>query len=258
MFASTGRDDQTLQTIQGIDRKGNMKFLEIKGITKRFGGLIAVDEVSFDLAEGEILGLVGPNGAGKTTLFNCISGYYLINSGKIVFRGEDITNRPPYTICTKGIARTFQIVQNFEKMTVLENIMVGMFLKQKNKRKVFEKSLDLIHKKDDYARNLSPPEQRRLGLGMALATRPKLLMLDETMAGLTPTEIDGVLGLVKKIRDSGVTVIIIEHVMRAVMTISGRIIVLDSGKKIAEGKPDDIAHDDRVIRAYLGRSYARS
>jgi branched-chain amino acid transport system ATP-binding protein len=139
-----------------------------------------------------------------------------------------------------------------------------MFLKQKNKRKVFEKSLeilkffDLIHKKDDYARNLSPPEQRRLGLGMALATRPKLLMLDETMAGLTPTEIDGVLGLVKKIRDSGVTVIIIEHVMRAVMTISGRIIVLDSGKKIAEGKPDDIAHDDRVIRAYLGRSYARS
>jgi branched-chain amino acid transport system ATP-binding protein len=241
-----------------------MRFLEIKGVTKRFGGLIAVDEVSFDLAEGEILGLVGPNGAGKTTLFNCISGYYRINSGKIVFRGEDITNRPPYTICTKGIARTFQIIQNFEKMGVLENIMVGTFLKEINKKRAIEESLeilrfiDLINKKDEYAKNLSPPEKRCLGLGMALATRPKLLMLDETMAGLTPTEIDGVLGLVKKIKDSGVTVIIIEHVMRAVMTISGRIIVLDSGKKIAEGKPDDIVHDDRVIRAYLGRSYARS
>jgi branched-chain amino acid transport system ATP-binding protein len=239
-----------------------LKLLEINEITKRFGGLIAIDGISFEISQGEILGLVGPNGAGKTTLFNCISGYYQVSSGKIFFEGRDITNRSPYKICVKGIARTFQIVQNFGKMTVLENVMVGMFLKQKNKRKVFEKSLetlkfiDLIHKKDDYARNLSPPEQRRLGLGMAMATQPKLLMLDEAMAGLTPTEIDEVLGLVHKIRDSGVSVIIIEHVMRAVMTISGRIIVLDSGKKIAEGTPDEITHDERVIRAYLGRSYA--
>lgn len=239
-----------------------MKLLELHEVTRRFGGLVANDKISFEMSKGEILGIVGPNGAGKTTLFNCISGFYRVNSGQILFEDGDLTNRPPYAICAKGVARTFQIVQNFDKMTLIENIMVGAFLRHKRKGKTSEEGLqvlkfiDLFDKKDVEAGHLSPPEKRRLGLGMALATQPKLLLLDEAMAGLTPVEIDEVLNLVRKIRNTGVAVIIIEHVMRAVMTISDRIIVLDSGKKIAEGTPDKIAHNERVIRAYLGQSYA--
>jgi len=239
-----------------------MKFLQVNQVTKRFGGLVANDKISFEMSGGEILGIVGPNGAGKTTLFNCISGFYRVNSGGIHFEGRDITNAPPYAVCARGVARTFQIVQNFEKMTLVENIMVGAFLKWRRKGKAEEEALevlrfiDLLDKRNVVARHLSPPEKRRLGLGMALSTQPKLLMLDETMAGLTPVEIDEVLDLVRKIRATGVGVIVIEHVMRAVMTISERIIVLDSGKKIAEGSPDEIAHNEGVIRAYLGRSYA--
>lgn len=239
-----------------------MKFLEIKEVTKNFGGLLANDRISFEMAQGEILGLVGPNGAGKTTLFNCISGYYRVSSGKIVLEGRNITNNAPYQICARGIARTFQIVQNFQKMTTLENVMVGAFLNHKGKKDSYERSLevlrfiDLIDKGDDLARNLSPPEQRRLGLGMALATEPKLLMLDEAMAGLTPMEIDDVLDLLRKIRDSGVSIIVIEHLMRAVMNVSDRVIVLDYGSKIAEGMPKEIVQNEAVIKAYLGRSYA--
>jgi branched-chain amino acid transport system ATP-binding protein len=241
-----------------------MKLLELHEVTRRFGGLVANDKISFDMSKGEILGIVGPNGAGKTTLFNCISGFYRVNSGQILFEDGELTNRPPYAICAKGVARTFQIVQNFDKMSLIENIMVGAFLRHKRKGKTSEEGLqvlkfiDLFDKKDVEAGHLSPPEKRRLGLGMALATQPKLLLLDEAMAGLTPVEIDEVLNLVRKIRNTGVAVIIIEHVMRAVMTISDRIIVLDSGKKIAEGTPDKIAHNERVIRAYLGKSYAQS
>lgn len=240
-----------------------MNFLEIKEATKNFGGLLANDRISFEMSQGEILGLVGPNGAGKTTLFNCISGYYRVSSGKIFFEGRNIANNPPYKICAKGIARTFQIVQNFQKMSALENVMVGSFLNHKIKKDSYERALevlrfiDLIDKKDDHARNLSPPEQRRLGLGMALATQPKLLMLDEAMAGLTPMEIDEVLDLLRKIRDSGVSIIVIEHLMRAVMNISDRVIVLDFGSKIAEGMPEEIVQDEAVIKAYLGRSYAK-
>jgi len=239
-----------------------VKFLEIKEVTKNFGGLLANDRISFEMAQGEILGLVGPNGAGKTTLFNCISGYYRVSSGKIVLEGRNITNNAPYQICARGIARTFQIVQNFQKMTTLENVMVGAFLNHKGKKDSYERSLevlrfiDLIDKGDDLARNLSPPEQRRLGLGMALATEPKLLMLDEAMAGLTPMEIDDVLDLLRKIRDSGVSIIVIEHLMRAVMNVSDRVIVLDYGSKIAEGIPKEIVQNEAVIKAYLGRSYA--
>ena len=241
-----------------------MTLLEVKGVTKRFGGLTAVDDVSFEIAEGKILGLVGPNGAGKTTLFNCISGLYRVNSGMIVFGGRDITNKPAHIVCRAGIGRTFQIVQNFERMTLTENIMVGAFLRSRGKKQAAEKGLEILEfiqlqeKKDVIARNLSPPEKRRLGLGMALATEPRLLMLDEVMAGLTPVEIDGVLDLLWKIQETGVSIIVIEHVMRAVMAISEKIIVLDSGKKISEGPPEEIAHDDRVIRAYLGKSYAGS
>ena len=240
-----------------------MKLLEIKNVTKRFGGLFANNRISFDISQGEIIGLVGPNGAGKTTLFNCISGYYPPTSGSILFEGREIKNSPPYKVCARGIARTFQIIENFQKMTVLENMMVGAFKKHKYKGKAFKKALkvsefiELSDKNLEYASDLSPPEQRRLGLGMALATEPKLLMLDEVMAGLTPKEIDEVLDLLRKIRDSGVTLIVIEHLMRAVMSICERIFVLDYGEKIAEGNPEEIAHDEKVIQAYLGKSYAQ-
>jgi branched-chain amino acid transport system ATP-binding protein len=240
-----------------------MKLLEIKNVTKRFGGLFANNRISFDISQGEIIGLVGPNGAGKTTLFNCISGYYHPTSGNILFEGREIKNSPPYKVCASGIARTFQIIENFQKMTVLENMMVGAFKRHKYKGKAFKKALEvsefieLSDKNFEYASDLSPPEQRRLGLGMALATEPKLLMLDEVMAGLTPKEIDEVLDLLRKTRDSGVTLIVIEHLMRAVMSICERIFVLDYGEKIAEGNPEEIAHDEKVIQAYLGKSYAQ-
>jgi len=242
----------------------NKTLLEVTGITKRFGGLCAVDGVSLTVTQGEIVGLVGPNGAGKTTVFNCLSGLYKVNAGRVVLEGLDITNRPSYAVCEKGIGRTFQIIQNFEKMTLHENVLVGAFLKKKRKEKASEEAMNVLKfvnladKKDVEARHLSPAEKRRLGLAMALATQPKLLMLDEAMAGLTPVEIDEVLDLVRKIRGRGISMIIIEHVMRAVMTISDRIIVLDSGKKIAEGLPGAIVHDERVIKAYLGKSYAQS
>jgi branched-chain amino acid transport system ATP-binding protein len=240
-----------------------MTLLETKEVTKRFGGLWANQNISFKVIEGEIIGLVGPNGAGKTTLFNCISGYYKVTSGSILFEGHKIENRAPYKICRKGITRTFQIVQNFQKMTVLDNIMVGAFIKHKYRGQAVKKALQildfigLVDKKNDSAHDLSPPEQRRLGLGMALATEPKLLMLDEVMAGLTPKEIDDVLVLLRNIRDSGVSLIVIEHLMRAVMTICERIIVLDYGAKIAEGSPEEIAENPEVIQAYLGKSYAQ-
>jgi len=238
--------------------------LEVNRVTKRFGGLLANNDVSFAVSPGEIVGLVGPNGAGKSTLFNCISGYHRITSGSIVFDGRPIENTPPHNVCAKGVARTFQIVQNFEKMTVLENLMVGAFIRTRHRHKAREKAekvLEFIklgtqhHNKK--AGDLSPPEQRRLGLGMALATEPKLLMLDEVMAGLTPTEVDEVLELLRRIRGEGVTLIVIEHLMRAVMSICERIVVLHYGQKIAEGLPEEIARDERVIEAYLGRSYAR-
>ncbi len=240
-----------------------MRLLELNGVTKRFGGLLANNDISFAVSRGEIVGLVGPNGAGKTTLFNCISGYHRVTSGRIMFEGRPIENIPPYKVCGQGIARTFQIVQNFEKMTVLENMMVGAFIRCKYRSGAYEKAREVSEfiklgpRRHSYASDLSPPEQRRLGLGMALATEPKLLMLDEVMAGLTPKEVDDVLELLRRIRDTGVTLIVIEHLMRAVMNVCERIVVLHYGEKIAEGRPEEIAHDEKVIEAYLGRSYAR-
>lgn len=235
-----------------------MSLLDVIDVTKRFGGLFANKNVSFCLEKGEILGLVGPNGAGKSTIFNCISGYHSTTSGKILFQGKDITNKPPYALCKKGIARTFQVVENFQKMSVVENVMVGAFVRQKSRKRASNKSLKilqfigLLSKKNILASDLSPPEQRRLGLAMALASEPLLLALDEVMAGLMPKEIDEFLELLRKIRKSGVSLIIIEHLMRAVMTICERIVVLDQGKKIAEGNPSEICKNEVVIKAYLG------
>jgi len=238
-----------------------MKLLEVKNLTKRFGGLIANDKIDLELEEGEILGLIGPNGAGKTTLFNCVTGYYKPTSGSVFFEGKNITNNSPHEVCKKGIARTFQITQVFKKMTVLENVMVGGFLRKRGIKNVEKeatkvlKFVGLLDKKDLLGNSLSPPEQRKLEIAMALSTRPKIIMLDESMAGLNAAEIDIALNLIRQIRERGVSLIVIEHVMKAVMSISDRIIVLDSGKKIAEGTPEEIADNEKVIKAYLGERY---
>jgi branched-chain amino acid transport system ATP-binding protein len=235
-----------------------VSLLSISGVAKRFGGLLANDDISFEVGEGEIIGLIGPNGAGKTTLFSCIAGYFPVTSGTIVFDGKRISGLPPEAICRRGVARTFQIVRVFKEMSVLENVMVGAFLSTSSRREAEEHAravlgrVGLSGKAESFARSLTVSEQKRVQLARALATRPRLLLLDEVMAGLTPQEISEAVSLVRTFREDGLTMIVVEHVMEAVMPISDRVVVLDYGKKIAEGAPDEIARDERVIEAYLG------
>lgn len=235
--------------------------LEVKDLNKSFGGLRAVSHLDFHVKEHEIMGLIGPNGAGKTTTFNLIAGFYPPDSGSITFKGEDITRLRADQICKLGICRTFQVARPFSKMTALENAMIGAFCHTADiaeARDIASRQLefvDLYSRRDELARNLTTIDQRRLELARALSTNPTLLLMDETMAGLTPAEIDVAVGLIAKVRDSGVTVIVVEHVMRAIMSISERIVVLDGGQKIAEGTPQEICQDERVICAYLGEGY---
>jgi len=235
--------------------------LEVRGITKRFGGLTANEDVSFDVAEGEILSIFGPNGAGKSTLFNCITGFYPPDGGKVFFRGKDITGVSAHKICKMGIVRTFQIVQVISDMTVLENVMTGAFLRTYNNREVREKAEEILrfaglHEKRDFLGTaITIADKKRLEVAMALGTQPKLLMLDEAMAGLTPVELKGMIALLRKVRESGVTLIIVEHVMEAVMELSDRVVVINSGRKIVEGAPADIVRNPEVIQAYLGDRY---
>jgi len=238
-----------------------MRILEGKGIIKNFGGLTALASVDFHIEPGEILGLIGPNGAGKTTLFNLISGSLVPTSGTIKFKGENITGLKPHRICRKGIARTFQLVKLFGNMTVLENILLGgLFGPSTGSPRSHTKKacLDLLEfvglseMKENLAKDLTIVNQKRLEAARALATKPELLLLDEFMAGLNPTEVALAIELIKKIRNLGVTIIMIEHVMKVIMDVSDRIVVLHHGEKIAEGTPEEIAADQMVIDVYLG------
>ncbi len=237
--------------------------LKAQGVTKKFAGLIAVNEVNMTIQKGEIVGLIGPNGAGKTTFFNSITGFYRSDGGKVEFDGTDITNLTTYQNCKLGMARTFQIVQPFGKLTSLENVMVGAYNHETKPQKAKELAEEMLvyvgmqDKKDAIVADLTIGDQRKLEMARALATRPKLLLLDEVMAGLTPTEIETVIELVAKIRKNGITVLMIEHIMAALMKLSDRVVVLDHGTKIAEGTPREISTNERVIESYLGSAYKK-
>lgn len=232
--------------------------LTVDGLHMMFGGLVANRDISFSVGEGQIIGLIGPNGAGKTTLFNCLAGYYTPSAGTIHFNGAAVGGQTPEQAARRGIARTFQIVRIFPEMTVLENVMVGAMLRSKKvaaARAAAENELVFIgldHKSDVRAAQLTVSEQKRLEVARALATHPRLILLDEIMAGLTPTEVRESSQMVVRIRDRGISSIIVEHVMEGIMPISDRIIVLDAGVKIAEDAPAAIARNPAVIAAYLG------
>ena len=236
-----------------------MALLEIKNISKSFGGLHALDHVSMELNKGEILALIGPNGAGKTTLFNVTTGSFRPDGGQILFKDEDITSLQPHEICFRGIGRTFQLVKPFEEMNVLDNVMIGSFNRTRSRAEAQRQAHEILdftglwaHGKKG-ASELTIADRKRLELARALATKPEILMLDEVMTGLTSAESDTAQELVRKIRDRGLSILIIEHVMRAVMRLSDRIVVLHYGQVIAEGTPKEISQNDRVIEAYLGR-----
>jgi branched-chain amino acid transport system ATP-binding protein len=238
-----------------------MKILELTKVRKTFGGIKAVEDFSLSVEEGEILGLIGPNGAGKSTLFNCIAGVFPPTSGEIVFRGEKINNQRPWDLCRKGLARTFQIVKPFATRSVLYNVMVGAFATTDKRAEAERRALEVLRhlhmedRKDMRAGNLTIADRKRLEIAKALATRPKLLLLDEVMAGLRPTEVDEMVAIIKRLREGGMTIFVIEHIMRAIMALSDRIAVLHFGTKIAEGPPHEMAHDERVVKAYLGEEY---
>jgi branched-chain amino acid transport system ATP-binding protein len=232
--------------------------LVIKGLSKRFGGLRAVQDVSFTVKENETVALIGPNGAGKTTSFHLITGFHKADSGSVQAFGQEIVGLKPHDVCALGLARTFQVAKPFGAMTVLANVMTGAFLRDRHVAAAREKALEAIDfvgltaRAQTPAKDLTTIDQRRLEMARALATQPKILLLDEVMAGLNPSEIDQAVALVGKLSARGLTIVIVEHVMRAIMAVARHIVVLDHGQKIVEGTPKEIVENPEVIRAYLG------
>jgi branched-chain amino acid transport system ATP-binding protein len=235
--------------------------LEVEKLTKRFGGLTANEDVSFTIREGEIAGLIGPNGAGKTTVFNSLAGFFAPTSGSVRFRGVELSGLPPEAIAANGIARTFQIVRIFKSMTVLENVMVGALLRHPAVPRAEARAREALaftgleRRAEDPAGRLTVAEQKRLEVARALATEPRLLLLDEVMAGLTHAEVQGAVEMVRRVQARGIACLVVEHVMEGIMPIADRILVLERGRLIADGPPAAIANDPAVIAAYLGEEY---
>jgi len=250
-----------------------MIVLEIRGLAKNFGGLVAVNDLDLDVQSGEMLGLIGPNGAGKTTVFNLITGFFPPSRGRITFKGEDITGYKPHLVAQKGIVRTFQLTTLFETRTVLENMLIAFHLESRSgfwtpifnssatrerEKEILGRAMEILdfmrltHLKDEVASNLPHGHQRSLGIALAMAVSPELMLLDEPVTGMNPDETIAMMDLINKIRERGVTILLVEHDMRAVMGLCERITVLNFGKKIAEGTPDEIRENRDVIEAYLG------
>jgi branched-chain amino acid transport system ATP-binding protein len=236
--------------------------LDVQSVFKRFGGLQALSSVAFTVGAGEIVGLIGPNGAGKTTLFNVVTGVYPPDEGRVVFGGEDVTGAAPHRLCKLGAARTFQVSKPFAALTVLQTVRIGALNRIPDMAGATVKALEVLElmglagKRDEPGKSLTVMERKRLEMARALATQPSLLLLDEVAAGLRPNEIQDMIALVRSIAAGGVSVLIIEHVLEAVMRLSARIVVLNHGEVIAQGRPDELVNDARVIDAYLGEAYS--
>ncbi len=240
-----------------------MPLLELKRLIKTFGGLKAVNEVSFRVEKGEVFGLIGPNGSGKTTIFNCINNFYPITGGDVLFKGKSIKGLKPHKVCQLGVGRTFQVVKPLARLSVLDNVTASAFCRVNSIREARREADRILHfcnlhpDKDKQAKSLPIAGRKRLEIARALATKPDLLLLDETAAGLNPAELDEAIDLIRKIRDSGITILIVEHIMKVIMSISDRIHAINFGQTIAEGTPREVADNPSVIEAYLGEEYAQ-